>query len=116
MKTALRQLAKQNVLGARISLSDPGEGLREGIPILRQLFVKRDDHTLKPILEARRTCSLQKIVLESPHLPCRGIFLYSSRFVYSQIGKIHLTVFMTCTLTAASEQRGRRLAAASRAG
>lgn len=48
--------------------------------------------------------------MESQHLPCRGIFLYSSRFVYSQIGKIHLIVFMTCTLTAVSEQGGRRLA------
>lgn len=57
-----------------------------------------------------RTCSLQKIVLESPHLPCRGIFLCcATRFVCSQIGKIHLTVFMTCTLTAVSEQGGRRL-------
>lgn len=34
--------------------------------------------------------------------------MHSSRFVYSQIYKIYLTIFMTCTLTAVSEQGGRR--------
>ena len=36
--------------------------------------------------------------------------MYSSRFVYSQIYKMYLTIFMTLTLTAVSEQGGRRLA------